>query len=70
MLCPKKDSKTFELVFENFDSDGIKLNRKNRDKDLNEYAQKYAKILESNCRTYPTQWFNFFDFWNTGETKQ
>ena len=69
MLCPKKDPKSFELVFEKFDLNGIVLNRKDREKDLNEYAQKYTTMLEYYCKMYPTQWFNFFDFWNAGGTK-
>jgi predicted LPLAT superfamily acyltransferase len=26
-------------------------------------AQSFAEQLESIVRRYPTQWFNYFDFW-------
>jgi predicted LPLAT superfamily acyltransferase len=28
------------------------------------HIQKYARRLETHCRRYPRQWFNFYDFWN------
>lgn len=36
------------------------INRKERAADL---AQQYAKDLEKIVKKYPTQWFNYFDFW-------
>lgn len=32
-----------------------------------EIAQKYAQILEQNCKEFPQMWFNFFDFWDENE---
>lgn len=29
------------------------------------HIQEFAGRLETLCRTYPTQWFNFYDFWNS-----
>jgi predicted LPLAT superfamily acyltransferase len=26
--------------------------------------EKYASVLEKYCRSYPYNWFNFFDFWH------
>jgi predicted LPLAT superfamily acyltransferase len=34
-----------------------------RDDRLRYYLRQYAQKLESLCVTYPTQWFNFYDFW-------
>jgi predicted LPLAT superfamily acyltransferase len=31
---------------------------------LQGHIQKYARRLETHCRRYPRQWFNFYDFWN------
>ncbi len=41
----------------------IVLHRKTRSQDIKKYAQKYAILLESICKDYPYQWFNFYDFW-------
>jgi len=41
----------------------IQLNRKHREQQLQEYTQRYAKVLESHCEIAPYQWFNFYDFW-------
>ena len=30
-------------------------------------AQSFADYLESYCKKYPFQWYNFFDFWQEGE---
>jgi len=35
-----------------------------RSLQLKEWAQKYAKLLESYCLKYPYQWFNFYNYWN------
>lgn len=32
-------------------------------KKANQYAQSFATILEKTVKQYPTQWFNFYDFW-------
>lgn len=29
----------------------------------NDLATKYAKLLEDTVRNHPTQWYNYFDFW-------
>ena len=26
-------------------------------------AAEYVKLLEATVRRYPTQWYNYFDFW-------
>ncbi len=39
-----------------------KTNFKNR--DVNGLLENYTKSIEGILKKYPTQWFNFFDFWN------
>jgi predicted LPLAT superfamily acyltransferase len=34
-----------------------------RDAAVREAVQRYASILEGQCRAHPYNWFNFFDFW-------
>ena len=41
----------------------VVLRRKNRQQDIEHYAQKYADILEKQIRNAPYNWFNFYDFW-------
>ncbi|WP_010298456.1 glycosyltransferase family 2 protein [Candidatus Odyssella thessalonicensis] len=41
----------------------VTLNRHTRADDLTGYVQRYAHYLEGQCKNYPYQWFNFFDFW-------
>lgn len=31
---------------------------------MQDLAQKFSSLLETMVRLYPTQWFNFYDFWN------
>jgi len=71
MLCLKEPHNKYRMVFELF-SDNMYLKRKDRDKQLTLYTQKYANLLEQYCQEYPLQWFNFFDFWkpNTNRDKK
>ncbi len=52
----------YDLFFEPF-ADAVKLPRKERTLAATEYAQRYARVLESFARRAPYNWFNFYDFW-------
>jgi predicted LPLAT superfamily acyltransferase len=41
----------------------IKLGRGQREQHAQVYAQQYADLLADKARTYPFNWFNFFEFW-------
>jgi predicted LPLAT superfamily acyltransferase len=69
MVCPKIASNKFEFIFDDFAPNGVKLERKHRKEQLDNYTQKYATKLEDCCHKYPLQWFNFFDFWHRGDSK-
>ena len=45
----------------------IIIDRKQRELSVKRYADAYAKVLEELCLEYPYQWFNFYDFFNTGK---
>lgn len=66
MLCfgVYMGGRRYRLVFEPF-SDAIKLERKNREAQLREIISRYAARLEHYAKTYPDNWFNFHDFWQT-----
>lgn len=62
LLFCLRDKASYRLYFERF-ADAIALPRARREAALRDYAEQYARRLEHYCRQYPTQWFNFFDFW-------
>jgi len=37
---------------------------RDRNAQMREWVEDYARRLEALVREYPYQWFNFFDFWN------
>lgn len=61
-----REKNQFHLSVDLF-SEKITLSRQTRNKDLQDYAQRYATILEDKAKQYPYQWFNFFDFWKQGK---
>lgn len=52
----------YDLYCELF-AERITLSRKNRQRELAVYAQKYAQHLERLCRMAPDNWFNFYEYW-------
>lgn len=53
------------LHFESF-AQRIELPRKDRQAALEHYVQRYADRLSDYCTAAPLQWFNFFDYWESG----
>jgi predicted LPLAT superfamily acyltransferase len=64
MLCLKENNNLFKITVHEF-ANRIITDKKHRDEQLQKYIAKYANLLESYCRQYPLQWFNFFDFWKS-----
>lgn len=52
----------YRMRFERF-SDGIRLDRNQREAQLHAVVARYAERLEQQVRQYPYNWFNFHDFW-------
>jgi len=52
----------YELHFEPF-ADPLTMAREQRDRELQQWVQKFATRLEHYCRQRPFNWFNFYDFW-------
>lgn len=52
----------YRVVFEEI-ADFSGVGRKDRDEAIRAAVVRYAGRLESYCRQYPYNWFNFFDFW-------
>jgi predicted LPLAT superfamily acyltransferase len=45
-------------------SEKVQLDAGTREDSVRKLVVAYAHKLEHYCDTAPTQWFNFFDFWN------
>ena len=56
----------YELFSELF-ADRIELPRRDRQEALEAVVSRYAARLETYCRRAPDNWFNFFDFWESGK---
>jgi predicted LPLAT superfamily acyltransferase len=52
----------YEVHFELF-ADEVKIDRRHRDQEVQQWTQRYADRLEHYCRLAPDNWFNFYDFW-------
>lgn len=61
MFCVK-DQQGYKIFFEHF-ADLIKLKRKSREADMQQYAQGFADRLAHYTQKFPFQWNNFFMFW-------
>ncbi len=56
----------YRLIFEPF-SDGIAVPRAQRAAALDDIIEHYVRRVEHYARTYPFNWFNFYDFWQEGD---
>ena len=52
----------YEIRFAPF-AERVVLRRASRQADLAAYVACYASWLETGCRAYPFNWFNFYPFW-------
>jgi predicted LPLAT superfamily acyltransferase len=48
-------------------TEAVVLPREDREAALRKYAALYSEHLERLVRTAPTNWFNFYDFWDLDE---
>jgi predicted LPLAT superfamily acyltransferase len=61
LFCLKIEGR-YRVYFEPF-ADPFELPRADRQRALQAAITRYAERLEAHCLLAPTQWFNFFDFW-------
>lgn len=62
-FCLHRGDRHYEIRFELM-ANRIALDRRQRDADLQHWAQRYADRLAHHCRSAPFNWFNFYDFWD------
>jgi predicted LPLAT superfamily acyltransferase len=55
-------ARRYDVHFEPF-AERIVQPRPRRAEDVMGWVRRYAERLESHCRSYPFNWFNFYDFW-------
>ena len=61
-FAPRLGKDRYAVEFERI-YDGEPVPRKERDAEIARLAHLYAARLESLCRRYPYNWFNFFNIW-------
>lgn len=64
VFCSKVGRK-YRVFLEPF-AESVALPRERRREALEQEVARYAQRLEAHCLLAPTQWFNFFDFWDQG----
>lgn len=62
IFCLAEGRQHYRVFIEQF-ADPLNLPRRNRHEMLESVITRYAQRLEEYCLRAPTQWFNFFDFW-------
>ena len=58
----RRGDRDYQIVLEEF-AERIVLERSWRDAGLRAWIARFAERLETRCRAYPFNWFNFYDFW-------
>jgi predicted LPLAT superfamily acyltransferase len=53
----------YDIYFEHF-ADEIVLNREHRAEEIQSWTQRYVARLEHYARLAPSNWFNFYSFWD------
>ena len=66
--CIKQEGR-YNLYFDKL-SEGGRLGRKERAKQLEQLSERFAHRLETLVQLGPFQWYNFFEFWNASSSNQ
>ncbi len=61
-----RGGRRYDLAFELF-SQGLTIERHNRQQQLQQLVQRYAARLQHHARSAPYNWFNFYDFWQADD---
>ncbi|MGQ9427309.1 LpxL/LpxP family acyltransferase [Gilvimarinus sp. F26214L] len=61
IFCVRAES-GYQVFIEPF-AQQIRLSRKERERELQQWAQRFADRLADYVLRFPFQWFNFYDFW-------
>lgn len=69
LLFCLKVGKKYRVFLEPF-ADPLELPRVSRRAALEQAVRRYAERLEEYCLMAPTQWFNFFEFWEQADARR
>lgn len=61
-LCVRRGDASYQTLLRPI-AEAERVPRGERDKRAGELLERYVALLESYCREFPYQWFNFYDFW-------
>ena len=64
VFCIKRNKREYDCIVTNTYDPSELSQAKNRQEKIAFLARQYVKSLENMVLKYPTQWFNFYDFWN------
>jgi len=62
-LCLRTGERRYRTVLRSLREAG-RIPPEERDKRAQELLAQYVGLLETYCRKFPYEWFNFFDFWS------
>lgn len=62
LYCFRANDGKYDVFFHRL-FECVQFNRRERSEQITAYATTYAEQLGDYCRRYPTQWYNFYDFW-------
>ena len=68
MVGLRVDSRRYEITATLL-SEGVKLSRGERRAHINSMVERFARTLEILCLRAPYQWFNYYDFWSDGASR-
>ncbi len=60
----KESAKQYRLIVKPIKLDESEKNSLSRRERMTAMGRKYAAALDEIVRRYPSQWFNYYDFWN------
>ena len=63
-LCVRRGEASYQTLLRPIAA-AARVPRGEREKRAGELLERYVALLESYCREFPYQWFNFYDFWGT-----
>lgn len=65
-FCLYRGGGRYDIHFELF-AETVIIPRENRAQGLQEWTERYVHRLETYCKMAPSNWFNFYDFWETDQ---
>ena len=65
-FCLYRGGGQYDIHFELF-AETVTISREDRAQGLQEWTERYVHRLEVYCKLAPSNWFNFYDFWDSDQ---